>query len=97
MTATRSTRRARAKGLRELARVLAPGGHLYLSVPSGDARVAFNAHRVFKPEAIIDVMQAEGLTLTSLSFDDRGCFHDDCDTAIARGARYGCGMYRLTR
>lgn len=86
------------KGLRELARVLAPGGHLYLSVPSGDARVAFNAHRVFKPEAIIDVMQAERLTLKSFSFvDDRGRFHDDCDTAIARGARYGCGMYRLTR
>jgi hypothetical protein len=86
------------KGMRELARVLAPGGSLYLSVPSGDARVAFNAHRVFSPEAVIDVMRAEGLSLRSFSFvDDRGRFHDDCDTSLARGQHYGCGMYRLTR
>lgn len=86
------------KGMRELARVLAPGGQLYLSVPSGEARVCFNAHRVFRPEAVIDTMRAEGLTLRSFSFvDDRGRFHDDCDTSLAHGARYGCGMYRLTR
>ena len=33
-----------------LARVLAPGGRLYFSVPIGRERLVFNAHRVFSPE-----------------------------------------------
>src|SRR4051812_43996008 len=35
-----------ARAARELARVLAPGGRLYLSVPVGRERTCFNAHRV---------------------------------------------------
>lgn len=34
------------KACKELARVLAPGGRLYLSTPVGRARVCFNAHRI---------------------------------------------------
>jgi SAM-dependent methyltransferase len=38
----------------ELARVLAAGGMLYVAVPTAkDAHVAFNAHRVFAPDAFI--------------------------------------------
>ena len=35
-----------SKAARELARVLAPGGDLYFSLPVGEPRVAFNAHRI---------------------------------------------------
>ena len=36
--------------LRELARVLAPGGRLYLGTPIGRERVCFNSERVFSPQ-----------------------------------------------
>lgn len=35
------------KAARELVRVLAPGGHLYVSAPIGRSYVAFNGHRSF--------------------------------------------------
>lgn len=86
------------KGLVELARVVARDGALYLSVPSGDARVAFNAHRVLDPNAVAGVMNAQGLTLKSFSFvDDNGRFWDECEMSRARGEHYGCGMFRFTR
>src|SRR5436190_19176355 len=42
--------------LRELARVLAPGGRLYLGTPIGRERLCFNSQRVFSPVTIIDVL-----------------------------------------
>lgn len=41
------------KGLRQLKRMVAPGGALYLSVPMGSQRVEFNAHRVFCAETLL--------------------------------------------
>ncbi len=35
------------KAIRELCRVLAPGGNLMVAVPVGRARIQFNAHRVY--------------------------------------------------
>ncbi|HHY1437048.1 TPA: DUF268 domain-containing protein [Campylobacter jejuni] len=44
------------KALRSFQRVLKIGGKLYFSVPIGNEnRVCFNAHRVFKPETIIEI------------------------------------------
>jgi hypothetical protein len=42
------------QSLAELARVIAPGGRLYISAPVGRERVCFNAHRVFAPKTIIN-------------------------------------------
>ena len=54
------------KGARELTRILAPGGHLYLSLPVGrDERVEFNAHRVMRPEGVAELF--ERLSLQSFS------------------------------
>jgi hypothetical protein len=41
------------KGLRQLKRMVRPGGVLYLSTPIGRERVEFNAHRVFAPERLL--------------------------------------------
>ena len=41
------------KAARELERVLAPGGALYFSVPVGEPRTEFNAHRVHDPEEVV--------------------------------------------
>ena len=45
------------KALRAFQRVLKPGGKLYFSVPVGQIdKVCFNAHRVYRPQTIIDVL-----------------------------------------
>lgn len=50
--------------MRSLSRVLAVGGHLYLAVPIGSKNeVVFNAHRIFSPETVLNVMKP-------LSLDD---------------------------
>jgi SAM-dependent methyltransferase len=80
----------------ELARVLAPGGRLYLSTPVGRERVCFNAHRVFSPHTIRDWFS--GFHLASFSYvDDSGAFHAQQDRAAASGLEYGCGMFIFER
>jgi len=85
-----------AKAAGELARVVAPGGRLYLSAPVGRARVCFNAHRVFAPVALPELFA--GLRAAAFSFvDDAGVFRRDCEPAAAAGNEYACGMYVLVR
>ena len=46
------------KAIAELCRVLAPGGHLYLSVPVGDQSiVAFNAGRIFSLDHLFELFK----------------------------------------
>ena len=55
------------KAVSELKRVLAPGGHLYVSVPVGNKNlVAFNAGRIFSLAYFLEVMRP--LTLMEQSF-----------------------------
>ena len=43
--------------MKSMQRVLAHGGHLYIAVPVGDRNAAaFNAHRIFMPELVIDTL-----------------------------------------
>jgi hypothetical protein len=80
----------------ELARVLAPGGTMYLSLPVGRPRVSFNAHRVHSVAQI----RAYFPGVTLLSFDavlDDGRYVPDCDEAIASVQEYACGMFRFSR
>jgi SAM-dependent methyltransferase len=46
------------KAARELSRVLAPGGNLYVSAPCGRSYIAFNAHRSFDKEEFISLFPA---------------------------------------
>lgn len=86
------------RAMRELARVVAPNGVLYLSVPVGRERVAFNAHRVSDAERIARVMEGHGLSLETFAYvDDAGRFHDPARPEDARGLDYGCGCFLFTR
>jgi SAM-dependent methyltransferase len=80
----------------ELARVVKPGGRLYLSVPVGRERVCFNAHRVFSPQTIVGWMR--GLRMEGFSLvDDDGRFQADASPDAAASLDYGCGMFEFTR
>lgn len=54
-------------GLENMARLLAPSGTFYLSVPIGKERVAFNANWVFDPRTILNVAKKYSLILETLT------------------------------
>lgn len=84
------------KFMRALQRVLAPGGRLYFSVPVGRERVAFNAHRIFSPQTILENFAQ--LELVSFSFvGDDGSIYEDQDPAAMPRSEMACGLFEFTR
>lgn len=55
------------QGLVNMSALLKPGGQFYLSIPIGQERVEFNAHRVFDPSTIIRCAETGGLRCKSLT------------------------------
>lgn len=84
------------KAMREMARVLRPGGRLYFSVPIGIERLEFNAHRVFSPKTILDTFRE----LDFVSFaavDDAGDFRDCVEPDDFINANHACGLFEFTK
>ena len=80
------------KGMKELERVLAPGGILYFSVPIGREHVAFNAHRIFDPCTIIKAFE----TLELIEFavvNGGGDLVDPAQVEDFRKVDYSCGIF----
>jgi SAM-dependent methyltransferase len=84
------------RALSELARVVAPGGRLYVSVPIGRETVCFNAHRVFDPDTITRAVSP--LVMDSFALvTDAGGFIAQARVEQARQQRYGCGLFTFRR
>lgn len=85
------------KACRELQRIMAPGGNLYLSLPVGKSRTCFNAHRVHTPKQILEYFS--GLKLAEFSvIDDQGNFRNK--VLLGDGwdnLEYGCGMFHFVK
>jgi hypothetical protein len=80
----------------ELARVLAPGGNLYFSLPIGKPRICFNAHRIHDPFEILSYFQ--GLDLVEFSAEnDQGIFRNHVQIKEIQTAEYSCGMFHFRR
>lgn len=84
------------KAARELARVLAPRGNLYFSVPVGKPRVCFNAHRIHSPEQILDYFYDLELVQFSGIGDDR-TFRQDMAPSDLAEASCACGLFHFTK
>jgi SAM-dependent methyltransferase len=85
-----------AKALAELARVVAVNGSLYVSVPVGRPRIAFNAHRVLDPEWVVE--HVPDLTLTGFAgVDDYGRFRQELKHGDLADCAWGCGFFHFTR
>lgn len=81
-----------AKACAELARVLAPEGHLYFGLPIGRERLCFNAHRVHFANTIIHYFQ--GLDLVEFSgVDDGGLYHENALIHSFDHYDFGCGFF----
>lgn len=84
------------KATREFARVLAPQGNLYFSVPVGKPRVCFNAHRIHSPQQILDYFH--NLKLLQFSgISDSGTFRQDIEPGHLADSNYACGLFHFTK
>lgn len=83
------------KAIKELVRVLAPGGTLLFVTPVGQPRIQFNAHRIYSYEQVIEAFA--GLTLTEFSLvpDDykKHGLLLHADPALVAQQSYGCGCF----
>ena len=82
------------KAIKELARVLAPGGHLLFVVPVGQPRVMFNAHRIYGYDQVIEAF--EGLHVEEFNLIQQQGNDPPIQGATAEqvaAEQYGCGCF----
>jgi SAM-dependent methyltransferase len=87
------------KAMKELARVLAPGGTLLFVVPVGIPRIEFNAHRVYGYEQVLEGFSGLHLKEFSLipdSWKKHGLIRN-ADPAMVASQYHGCGCFWFTK
>jgi hypothetical protein len=85
-----------AQAMLALARVVAPGGRLYFSVPVGRERLRFNAHRILAPRTVLEHFRS--LELVSFSgVNDSGELCPDCAPDDLADAYSAAGLFEFTR
>ena len=94
--------RGHLTGWENICRMLKPGGKFYFSVPIGEQRIEFNAHRVFSlPYLLKMIEQHYRLDFFSYVNDAGDLVRDPEMTAAAIGnsfsCQYGCGIFELTK
>ncbi len=81
---------------RELMRVLAPKGDLYVSVPIGTPRLQFNAHRILAPQGVAELFGELDL-LSFAGVDDLGRFQLDSSYEAYTDARLALGLFHFCK
>jgi len=84
------------KAIAELKRVLSHGGNLLFVVPVGkDAKIMFNAHRIYTYNQIVSYFYDFELVVFSLIMDDPKLddFIEHADPKLTEQCNYGCGCF----
>jgi SAM-dependent methyltransferase len=90
------------KAIENITKILQKGGKFYFSVPIGNQRIEFNAHRVFAVKYLLELLLKD-YTLNSFSYvNDKGNLFEDVEMDqinVQRnfGCHYGCGIFELTK
>ena len=89
-------------GLRNMAGLVTAGGVLYLSVPVGQGRVEFNAHRISDPVGLVALAHTFGLQLFAFAWVSGGKLHQctaDFATVLEslRSQRYALGIFTFLK
>jgi hypothetical protein len=89
-------------GWENMFRMVKKGGKFYFSVPIGNHRIEFNAHRVFSIAYLLGLMEKRYDIDSFAYINDKQEFITDAvlDEAAIRenfGCRYGCGIFEMTR
>lgn len=90
------------KGFNNMYNILKEKGVFYLSVPIGEQRIEFNAHRVFSIQYLLDMFQNK-FEIESFSFvNDAGDLKENIDLTdklIQHNCycNYGCGIFELRK
>lgn len=90
------------KGLQSITKMLKKGGRFYFSVPIGEQRIEFNAHRIFSVAYLIKILSVD-FKIECFSFiDDKGDFNktpkmSDEIIKMNFGCKYGCGIFELIK
>lgn len=82
---------------RELQRVVAPGGNLFLSVPVGKEKLYYDAHRVFAPSTVVSLFPQMRLVSFHLIDDLGESVQEQSDFQAAGQCDYGCGIFRFEK
>lgn len=86
------------KAIKELKRVVKPGGSLLIVTPIGKPRIEYNAHRIYSPSQIVDLVTSEkNYSLKEFTFipqtDEEGGMVRHASLSSADNSYYACGCF----
>jgi len=90
------------KALENITKIVRKSGKFYFSVPIGESRIEFNAHRVFSIAYLLELL-LDNYLIESFSYvNDNGDFFEDValnQTEIETnfGCHFGCGIFELKK
>lgn len=89
-------------GLKNLVRILQPGGKLYVSVPIGKQRIEFNGQRVFSVRHLFELFNQDYRVDAFSYVDDLNNYHNNVAIAPMHvadnfGCNSGLGILELTK
>ena len=88
------------KAVKELVRVLRPGGSLLLVIPIGKSKMKFNAHRIYSYKQIIELFKANMIvkefSLIPDNFTETGIIYNATEDESNK-QDWGCGCFWLIK
>ena len=82
------------KGLDTIYKLLQAGGYFYFSVPIGNQRIEYNAHRIFSVDYLLNYFSSKYELLSFSYLDDDDVMHENIDPGNEIiPCRFGCGLF----